>query len=72
LKHVLALGWEAREQEGGVLVRAVLGPEKREDGELEAVRLSAEPPADAVQLPVGEPEGAMKRLFGDCRQTSSV
>jgi hypothetical protein len=51
-----------------VLVGAVLGPEQREDGELEVVRLAAEQLLDTVEFPVGESEGAMERLFCDPRQ----
>jgi hypothetical protein len=51
-----------------VLVAAVLRPEQREDGELEVVRLAAQELLDSVELPVGEPEGAMERLFRDGRQ----
>ena len=46
----------------------MLGPEEREDGELEVVRLAAEQLPDSVELPVGEAEGAMERLFCDPRQ----
>jgi hypothetical protein len=53
-----------------VLVAAVLRPEQREDGELEVVRLAAEPLVDSVQLTVGQPEGAVERLFRDGRQGS--
>jgi hypothetical protein len=51
-----------------MLVAAVFGPEEREDGELEVVRLAAEQLLDTVEFPVGQPEGAMERLFGDPRQ----
>jgi hypothetical protein len=51
-----------------VLVAAVLGPEEREDGELEVVRVTAEQGADTVELPVRQAEGAMKRLFRDAAQ----
>ena len=51
-----------------MLVRAVLRPEQREDGELEVVRFAAEQLLDTVELPVGQPEGAMERLFRDRRQ----
>jgi hypothetical protein len=55
-----------------VLVRTVLRPEEREDGELEVVRLAAEQVADTFELPVGEAEGAVKRLFCDPRQRVRV
>jgi hypothetical protein len=48
-----------------VLVAAVLRPEKREDGELEVVRFALEQLLDTVELPVGQAEGAMERLFRD-------
>jgi hypothetical protein len=51
-----------------MLVAAVLRPEQGEDGELEMVRAAAEQSLDSVELPVGEPEGAMERLFRDGRQ----
>jgi hypothetical protein len=51
-----------------VLVAAVLRPEKREDGELEVVRLALEQLLDTVELPVGQAEGAVERLFGDRSQ----
>jgi hypothetical protein len=47
----------------------VLRPEQREDGQLEAVRVAFEQAADTFQLPVGEPEGEVQRLFRDCRQS---
>jgi hypothetical protein len=42
-----------------MLVRAVLRPEQGEDGELEVVRLAAQELLDTVELPVGQPEGAV-------------
>ncbi len=51
-----------------MLVAAVLRPEQREDRELEVVRLALHQLLDTVELPVGEAEGAMERLFGDPRQ----
>jgi hypothetical protein len=48
-----------------VLVAAVLRPEQREDGELEVVRVAAEQLPDTVELPVGETERPVQRLFGD-------
>ena len=59
---------EALQERRRVLVGAVLRPEEREDGELEVVRLAAEQFADSVELPVGEAEGTMERLFCDPRQ----
>jgi hypothetical protein len=43
-----------------VLVATVLGPEEREDGELEVVRVPPEQLPDTVRLPVGQTEGAVK------------
>jgi len=51
-----------------MLVAAVLGPEQREDRELEMIRLPAEQVADPVKLAVRQPKGAMKRLFRYRRQ----
>jgi hypothetical protein len=42
-----------------VLVAAVLGPEQREDLELEVVRLAVEEREDAGELPVREAEPTM-------------
>jgi hypothetical protein len=53
-----------------VLVAAVLAPEKREDGELEVVRLAAQQVMDALVLPVGQTEGAVERLWRDGGQTA--
>jgi hypothetical protein len=50
----------------------VLRPQKGEDGELEVVRLAGEQLADTFELPVGEAEGAVKRLFCDPLQRSRV
>ena len=51
-----------------MLVATVLGPEQREDRELEVIRLPIEQVADPVELAVRQPEGAMKRLFRYRRQ----
>ncbi len=51
-----------------MLVAAVLRPEKREDDELEVVRVAVEQGPDTLQLPVGQAEGTVERLFRDCRQ----
>jgi hypothetical protein len=48
-----------------VLVPAVLRPEEREDGELEVVRLAPQQVEDALQLPVGQPEGPMEAGIGE-------
>jgi hypothetical protein len=55
-----------------MLVRAMLGPEEREDGELELVRVSAQELADPLQLPIGEPERSMEWLFEGLRQKVRV
>ena len=68
LQHACAFRRKAAQQRRRVLVRAVLRPEQREDGELEMVRLAAQQLLDTVELPVGQPEGAVKRLFRDRRQ----
>jgi hypothetical protein len=52
-----------------MLVPAVLGPEEREHGELEVVRIASEQIPDAFVLPVGEPEGAVERLLRHAAQT---
>jgi hypothetical protein len=70
LENARRVGREAAEQRRRVLVRAVLRPEEREDRELKMVRLAPEQFADSVELPVGEAEGAMERLFCDPRQGS--
>jgi hypothetical protein len=50
----------------------VLRPEEGEDGELEVVGLPLEQVADTFELPVGEAEGPVKRLFCDPRQRVRV
>jgi hypothetical protein len=49
----------------------VLGPEQREDGELEMVGVAVEQVADTVELPVREAEAAVER-FRDRAQESTV
>jgi len=68
LEDARRVGREALEEQRRVLVAAVLRPEEREDGELEVVRVALEQLLDTVELPVGQPEGAVERLFGDPRQ----
>jgi hypothetical protein len=63
---------KAPEQERGVLVAAVLGPQEREDCELEVVRLALEQLADSLELPVREAECAMEQLFRHAAQEKSV
>jgi len=55
-----------------MLVAAVLGPEEREDGELEVVRIPPEQGADTVVLPVREAEGSMEWLCRNTAQARSV
>ena len=52
-EDVRAVRGQHAQQLLGVLVRAVLRPHEREHGELERVRLAAQPVADAVVLRVG-------------------
>jgi hypothetical protein len=70
LQDARAAGRQTAEEPGGMLVRAVLGPEERKDGELEMVRISFQEPADPRQLPIGESERSMNGLFDDRRQMS--
>jgi hypothetical protein len=72
LEDALARRRKATQKQRRVLVGTVLGPEKREDCELEVVRLTLEQVADTFELPVGEAEGAVKRLFCDPRQRPRV
>jgi hypothetical protein len=51
-----------------VLVAAVLRPEQREDRELEVVRVALQQQPDTVELPVGETERPVERLFLDRAQ----
>jgi hypothetical protein len=55
-----------------VLVAAVLRPEEREDRELEVVRIAPEQADDSVELPVREAELAVKLLFRDGAQDTSL
>jgi hypothetical protein len=56
LEHALPVAREAAEQQGRVLVRAVLGPEEREHRKLEVVRVAPQQLPDTVELPVREAE----------------
>jgi hypothetical protein len=69
LEDALACGGQTLQEKRGVLVAAMLRPEQREDRELEAIRVAAEQLADTLQLPVGQPEGPVERLFRDRRQS---
>ena len=55
-----------------MLVAAMLGPEHREDRELEIVRRPLEQFLDPRELPVGETERAVERLPGDDAQGASL
>ena len=55
-----------------VLVAAVLGPEQREDRELEVVRLALQEFPDPLELAIREPERAVQRLFRNLRQAASL
>jgi hypothetical protein len=71
LQDPFSLRGKPLEQEGRVLVAAVLRPEEREHRQLEVVRVAAEQLPDAVELLVGQPQGAVERLFRrDLRQGS--
>jgi hypothetical protein len=72
LKDTFARGRQPFQQRRRVLVAAVLGPEEREDRELEVVRLAFEKIPDSLELAVREPERAVQRLFRNLRQNPSV
>ncbi len=72
LQHALALGGQPPQERSGMLVAAVLGPEHREDRELEVVRRPLEQLLDPRELPVGETERAVERLLGDDAQGASL
>ena len=72
LQHALARRGQPLQQRRRVLVAAVLGPEQREDRELEVVRLAFEKTPDPLELAVREPERAVQRLFRNLRQGASV
>jgi hypothetical protein len=48
----------------------VLGPQQREDGELEVIRFALEEFTDPLQLDVSEPESPVQGLFSNLRQTA--
>jgi hypothetical protein len=64
LEDAVARRGQPLEQRRRVLVAAVLGPEEREDRELEVVRLAAEQLLDTVRFPVGQTKGAVQGLLG--------
>jgi hypothetical protein len=68
LQDTFARGGQPLQERRRMLVAAVLGPQQREDRELEVIRLPAEQVADSLELAVRQPEGAMKRLFRYRRQ----
>jgi hypothetical protein len=68
LQHALAGRGQTPQKRGRVLVAAVLGPQQREDRQLEMVRVAPEQLPDTTRFPVGETEGAVKGLGGDLRQ----
>jgi hypothetical protein len=72
LEHALPGGRQPLQRQRGVLVAAVLGPEQREDRQLEVVGIAFQQLVDTVQLPVGEAEGTVDRLLGGGRQRSPV
>jgi hypothetical protein len=55
-----------------VLVAAVLGPQQREDRELEVVRDAPEQFSDTGVFPVGETKGPMEWLLRDRAQIPTV
>jgi drug/metabolite transporter (DMT)-like permease len=63
---------QALQERRGVLVAAMLRPEKGEDGELEVVRLALQQFPDTSVLPVREAELAVEWLFRDGAQTASL
>ena len=66
LQHLGALGGEITQEDAGVLVGAVLGPERGEEAQLGEARLATEPADDAVVLLGGEAV-AEGKLFRDLR-----
>jgi predicted transcriptional regulator len=72
LQDALSRRRQPLQQRRRVLVAAVLGPEQREDRELEVVRLAFEKTPDSLELAVRESERAVQRLFRNLRQAFSV
>jgi DNA-binding TFAR19-related protein (PDSD5 family) len=70
VQHARVLAWplkdsrpgrrQSLQKERGVLVAAMLRPEKREDRELEVVRVARQQCADSLELTVGQTECAME------------
>jgi propanediol utilization protein len=63
-EHSLAGRGQTLQERGRMLVAAVLGPEEREDRELEVVRVAAEQLPDTVRFPVRQTKGAVEGLMG--------
>ena len=63
LQDTFPLRGKSSQEERGMLVAAMLGPQQREDRELELVRVATEQLPNTVELPVGQAQGAMERLF---------
>ena len=63
-QHPRALGGQAAQVQPGRLVRAVLAPHHRVQGQLEVVGGPAEDLADGLELVVGQAEGPVQRLAG--------
>jgi hypothetical protein len=72
LEHARAVARQPPQEERRVLVAAVLRPEKREDLELEVVRIAPEQRDDSSELPVREAEPAMERVFRNGAQGASL
>ncbi len=70
LQDAFPLGGKPFQQEGRMLVAAVLRPEEREDRQLEVVRLAPQQVDDPGELPVRQSERAMDGLCGDLRQVA--
>jgi hypothetical protein len=68
LQYALPGRGEPLQQPRRVLVPAVLGPEQREDRQLEVIGLALQQIDDARVLGVGEAERLVQRLFRDSRQ----
>jgi hypothetical protein len=68
LQDAAARRREPLQQSRGMLVAAVLRPEQGENGELEVIRVATEELLDPFSFPIGQPESAMQRLFGDLIQ----
>ena len=72
LQHALAGRRQPAQERRGMLVAAVLGPQEREDRELEVVRLALQQLPDTVELPVGETKCTMEWLLRDRAQGITI